>query len=343
MLSIRDVINYAMVFRSTMILIFLPLNLYSGEYAAEFLRIGIGARALGMGGAYVALANDGSAVYWNPAGLTNMNKLHLTFSHSPMFKGVAQHNFANVSLKIASQTNLAFSWIRFEVDDIPRFGPLQGSQFDRIRNPGLRSTGEAEGFFGDTEQAFLFSVGRGFDFDLAIGGGLSPIIVPARISVGVNFKYIRQALDEAVGSGQGIDLGMLIEFQNRAFGSVPQRKFSIGLAVKDIFDTTITWNTATKQRDTLPLNASIGFAYSEGLPWLGGRLTLTFHRDRRFGALANWGGEYSVHDFLAIRTGLQDGRFTAGAGIRVYKLQVDYAFVGNDLGNTHRISGCLKL
>ena len=44
-----------------------------GKYAGEFLSIGVGGRALGMGGAYVALANDVTAGYYNPAGLAQYN------------------------------------------------------------------------------------------------------------------------------------------------------------------------------------------------------------------------------------------------------------------------------
>lgn len=71
-------------------------------------------------------------------------------------------------------------------------------------------------------------------------------------------------------------------------------------------------------------------------------MILAFHRDKRFESITNWGGEYSMKDFLSFRTGIQDGPLTTGAGIRIYKLQVDYAFVGYELGNTHRISGSLR-
>ncbi|MFQ5770149.1 MAG: hypothetical protein ACE5HX_06415 [bacterium] len=158
----------------------------------------------------------------------------------------------------------------------------------------------------------------------------------------MNFKYIHQALDKTIGSGQGVDLGVLLEFQNNEFGQFTQRKFSIGLTIKDIFNTTVTWNTPNKQRDTVPLNASFGVAYAERLPWIRGTLTFSFHRDNRFESIANWGGEYSVNNFLFIRSGMQDGNFTAGVGLRISKLQVDYAFVGYDLGNTHRISGSVR-
>ncbi|MCK5453348.1 MAG: UPF0164 family protein, partial [Calditrichia bacterium] len=54
----------------------------TGITAATFLSIEIGARAKSMGGAYVALANDVSALYWNPAGLTTLGQNAIMFTHS---------------------------------------------------------------------------------------------------------------------------------------------------------------------------------------------------------------------------------------------------------------------
>lgn len=60
-----------------------------GSWAAEtapFLNIGVGARGLGMGGAYTALADDANALYWNPAGLSKLEKREFTASHAEMFE-----------------------------------------------------------------------------------------------------------------------------------------------------------------------------------------------------------------------------------------------------------------
>lgn len=53
---------------------------------ASFLNIGVGARALGMGGAYTALADDANALYWNPAGLSKLEKREFTASHAELFE-----------------------------------------------------------------------------------------------------------------------------------------------------------------------------------------------------------------------------------------------------------------
>ena len=57
----------------------------SAAETASFLNIGVGARALGMGGAYTALADDANALYWNPAGLSKLEQREFTASHAEMF------------------------------------------------------------------------------------------------------------------------------------------------------------------------------------------------------------------------------------------------------------------
>jgi len=56
-----------------------------GTGALTFLEIGVGARAMGMGGAFVAVANDASATFWNPAGIVWANKVQLEVNHSSWF------------------------------------------------------------------------------------------------------------------------------------------------------------------------------------------------------------------------------------------------------------------
>ena len=71
-------------------------HVYAGKYAAEFLRIGVGSRALGMGGAFVAVADYGTASYWNPAGLGNLSKHQVLFIHVQMFNNLEHQNFDNL-------------------------------------------------------------------------------------------------------------------------------------------------------------------------------------------------------------------------------------------------------
>lgn len=317
-----------------------PAQLTAGKYAADFLRIGVGARALGVGGAFVGIADDGTASYWNPAGLANLSRHQILFSHVQMFDNLANHNFANLSLKLSSNLGLGISWIRLSVDDIPRYSTLQGTRYNRILNPHLRSTGIAEGFFGDTEDALLLSFGKGFDFDLSIGGGLLPTIIPTRLSIGISYKYISQKLDTAEGKGQGLDMGILLNFIGpTAKGGMPRRILTFGVNFQDMAQTTIAWNTANHTRDQLPFKLLLGLSYSEWLPWLVSQITLSMERDNSYGASNHWGAELTFRKIITLRAGINNRDFTAGAGLKIFWLRIDYAFVSYDLGNSHRISG----
>ena len=329
---------------STIILILvISSQVFAGKYAAEFLRIGVGSRALGMGGAFVALADDGTASYWNPAGLGNLSQHQLFFSHVQMFDNLAHHNFANISLKVGNSLGIGISWIRLAVDDIPSYSELKGTRYDRFMNPDLRSTGRPEGYFGDIEDAFFLSFGKGFDFDLALGGGLMPTLIPSRLSFGLSYKYISQKLDRAAGKGQGLDIGMKLSFMGLTSDeNVQQRNLSFGMNLQNISGTTIVWNTAHHNRDQLPLSLLVGMSYSERLPWLNSLITLSLSRDNSYEASSHWGGELTFNNLLSLRIGMQDNELTAGAGFKIFWFRVDYAFVSYDLGNSHRISGAVE-
>ena len=315
----------------------------AGRYAAEFLRLGVGARAAGMGNAFVAIADDGTASYWNPAGLGNLTHHQISFTHVQLFDNLAQHNYANFSLKLSSNLGLGISWIRMEVDNIPRYSPLDGTRFDRILNPELRSTGKAESFFADTEDAIFLTFGRKFDFELVLGGNVMPAIIPMTLSVGISYKYISQKLDKNEGIGQGLDAGILIKFEKLAAGmETPTRSLSLGFNLQDFTGTTVAWNTANKTRDRLPFNLLLGACYSQQVPWLAGTIGISFGRDNMYEAANHWGGEFVFRNILSLRAGMKNEDFTAGAGLKIFWFKIDYAFISYDLGNSHRISGLVE-
>ena len=336
-------IKIELIFKILIIVGLLSTKAHAGKYAAEFLRIGVGSRALGMGGAFVAIADDGTASYWNPAGLGSLQRHQVSFSHVQMFDNLAHHNFANLSFKVGSDIGLGVSWIRLAVDDIPRYSELKGTQYDRFLNPDLRSTGSPEGYFGDIEDAFFLSFGKGFDFDLALGGGLMPTLIPTRLSLGVSYKYISQKLDTAEGNGQGLDIGIKLSFIRLTSNeNIQQRNLSFGINFQDISGTTVLWNTANHTKDQLPLNLLIGMSYSERLPWLDSQIMLSLARDHSYESSNRLGGEINIKDVFSLRAGIQNKDFTVGAGMKLFRFHVDYAFVSYDLGNSHRVSGAVE-
>ena len=123
------------------------------KYSNEFLSIGVGARAFGMSHSIVALSDDITSTYWNPAGLVLIpNNLQIGLMHSEYFAGIAKYDYVAGAFKINEQSSFGVSGIRFGVDDIPNTLELidkDGNiRYDRIKS------------FSVADYGFLFSYAR---------------------------------------------------------------------------------------------------------------------------------------------------------------------------------------
>lgn len=321
--------------------IFLAFNIsFAGEYTNDFLRIGVGARPLAMGGAFVAMANDASAFYWNPAGMSRNEGKSIHFDHVPMFGGIAQYNAANVSLGFYKKFAVGLSWIRLGVDDIPRYGTLQGTQFDRLTQANYRSTGEATGYFGDMEDALMVSFSRTLYYNLVIGGGFADNKIPTELSFGLTGKYINHKLDDKKGTGQGIDAGVLLRMmgEQKAYNDA-KSWMAFGLLARDLSRTKMVWDTGTNHQDEVDLTLQSGVAISHHINMLATRFTLSYDQEFGFYDDSHVGAEATFFNVLSLRGGYYDEHFSAGAGISLMGFTIDYALITNELANTHRISG----
>jgi len=312
----------------------------AGEYTADFLNIGVGAKPVAMGNAFTALANDASAVYWNPAGIVQTRTLDLHLDHAPMFNGLAQYNVVGANLKLDSNMALGVCWIGMGIDEIPRYSALQGTRLDRLTTGDGRSTGEAEGYFADSENAVLVSIARKMHFDFMFGPGFNKAKIALDLSLGLSYKYLHQKLDANYGNGQALDLGMWGEFPaiydpaGQAFAW-----FRFGLAAKNIAQTNLVWDTDSQHEDALPQDWVLGAASEYWLRRLNIRATLAV--DYVLAPFQEWhvGGELLFFDLVALRAGTHRQNLAAGAGLVFKGFQIDYAFVTHTLANTHRISG----
>lgn len=310
-----------------------------GKYAGEFIAIGVGGRALGMGGAFVALANDATAGYWNPAGLSRIRYPEMALMHDERYGGLVNYDYGAVVFPTGTRSSIGFSLIRLGIDGIPdtrealydASSPDGRSIYD-IYYPNARIDPNRVTYFSAADWAFFFSYARLLSEDFAYGA---------------NVKIIRRDLGENSAMGIGFDLGAHLRLME---------KLALGINLQDITTTLVAWDTGTKE--LISPTAKVGGVYFIDL--FGGRLASAIDFDirfenRKFASTANLGPvsadlhagfEYDFKNLVAIRGGYNDVKqFTLGAGIHLPKLDIDYSFVKfnrqDQLGNTHRIS--LKL
>ena len=319
-------------------------NVFSDEYAADFLNIGVGGRALGMGGAFSSIAGDGSAFYWNPAGIPLLSKREAYLQHTWLFSGLASHDFISYVHPLPNMAGIGVSWIRFSVDGISLFPELPGTPDERKKDPDLRPGGNPDGSFSDHEDAFFFTFGKGFEEKIFKSWQYLPI--PITLSFGGNLKFIQQSLYDKSGSATGFDFGTIFRINLDELTGTTEflGDLSIGTSLQDIGGTRLNWDTPSQKSDRIPMNGKIGFSYLQTI-LSNSHLLIAYDYDTHYGGRDHFGLEYGLNHLLALRGGLDsiaEGVFTLGAGIQVSRFLLDYAFMNHDLGGTHRVSGGVR-
>jgi len=147
-----------------LILVFAVLQLNYAQtevakYAGEFMAIGVGARAFGMGSAQVAIVNDVTSGYWNPAGLAKMNYPQVALMHDEQFGGLVNYNFASVAIPYGKDMSFGISAIRLSVDEISDtrnalIDARTGEVIFDITNPNARIDPDRIKEFSNTDWAF---------------------------------------------------------------------------------------------------------------------------------------------------------------------------------------------
>jgi hypothetical protein len=196
------------------------------KYSNEFLAIGVGARALGMSNSYVTSVNDVTSGYWNPAGLTRIDKeFSLGLMHAEYFAGIAKYDYGGFAAKIDSVSSFGVSVIRFGVDDIPNTTQLIDADgninYDRISS------------FSVADYAFLFSYAR----KSKIQG----------LRYGANVKIIyRKVGDFAKAYGFGLDVGGQYDFKG----------WNFAMMARDVTSTFNAWSFSLDEKTIDVFNAT---------------------------------------------------------------------------------------
>lgn len=309
------------------------------RYSASFLELGIGARALGMGSAYVGLSDDATGFYWNPAGLAFQSRIEVAAMHANLFNNLERQNYLSFAVPIFGGATISVGAIGLFIDDIGRrnSGSLDSTTYSqRIDNDNIQLKWN-NGFFSSYEIAAFFTFAKYYRWNMDLGWQYFK--VPIDIGLGLNFKYLTQKLDDKSGTGLGIDAGFIIRmplnevFQEKFYGDL-----TFGINLQDIAGTNITWDTDSKHKDKIDYNIKYGISYVQPLTFMNSQITFAYDIDSKYTGATHLGAEFLFRSMLAVRAGINAGRFTTGAGIYFWKFKFDYAYQGHDLGNTHRIS-----
>lgn len=303
-----------------------------GTTAAPFLTISQGARATSMGSAFVAVADDPSAIFWNPAGLARLQSNGFIIDHTEWIADL-KYNFLAASLNLGDFGALGVSFITSD------YGDMKVTTIDEPNG-----TGE------------VFNVSDAM-FSIAWAINLTD-----NFSIGFNPKVVYQSIWNMSDYAIALDMGVLY--------NTPFDGFTLGMAISNfgskmglngttavvLYDSDIETagnngripaELQTDQWD-LPLNFKVGVSYK---PQLGDVHHLVIdvdaaHPNNDYESL-NIGGEYSFKDIFYLRGGykamfLDDSEesYTFGAGIKQHLLGninvvFDYAF--SDFGRLDNI------
>ncbi len=318
---------------------FLQSQTVISKYAGEFMALGVGGRALGMGGAFVAVANDVTSGYYNPAGLANLNYPQIALMHSEQFGNLVNYDYGAVAIPYDKDMSFGLSVMRLGVDGIPdtrnALYDANGDGIIDIKDDRLDYSRITE--FSNQDWAFYLTFAKRQTNNFYWG---------------VNAKIIKRDLAEYSATGIGFDVAAFY---------MPFENLFLGANLQDATTTLIAWSTGRNELVSPTLKVGGAYKFVEILsgyimPVLD--LDIRFE-NRRFASNFNIGPvsfdmhagfEYNFKNVVSVRAGYNDVKqFTIGAGVKLPKLNIDYSFARfssseiDRLPDTHRISLMLTL
>ncbi|MCX7878057.1 MAG: PorV/PorQ family protein [Ignavibacteria bacterium] len=291
----------------------------SGTSSLQFLKIGVGGRATGMGETFVAVANDISALFWNPAGLMQFREYGVHFSHSEWLVDL-RHEFFGGIYRLGNNNALGLS-------------------VTALHTPAMQKTTEFQP--NGTGEYFRFG-------DLGVGLTFARRLTE-QFSFGVTLRYVEETLAELKMRGLMFDLGTYYwtglsstRFAVTISNFGPQVKPS-GSVKNSLGQTVYEFQSFPP-----PTMFRIGIAY-DPIDNKTNKLTTSvqLNHPNDNAENVNIGAEYSYKDFLFLRGGykfnVESENYSGGLGfkvpLKITTASVDYSISNfKDLGFTHRIS-----
>lgn len=291
----------------------------AGTSSLQFLKIGVGGRGTGMGETFVAVANDISALYWNPAGLMQFKGVGVHFSHAEWLVDLKHEFFGGI-------------W-RFGANNVV------GISINALHTADMEKTTEFQPL--GTGQYFKYG-------DLGIGVTFARRLTE-QFSFGVTLRYVEETLAELKMRGVMFDLGTYYwtGLSNTRF-AVTISNFGPQVSPKGSVELAGNRTLNSFQKFPPPTMFRVGVAY-DPIDNKTNKLTtsIQLNHPNDNSENINIGAEYSYKDFLFLRGGYKFNvdveNFTAGVGVKVpfknTNTSFDYSIANfKQLGYTHRIS-----
>jgi len=291
----------------------------SGTAAIQFLKIGVGARAIGMGESFTAVANDASALYWNPAGIVEFKENQLLVSHINWLVDI-NHDFIGYVHHLDGTNSLGIGITALYMDDMMETTEYQPN---------------------GTGNYFSFS-----DIGLSLSYGRK---MTDRFSFGISLKYVQETLAEFKMHGVMIDLGT---YYWTGFGSsrfaVCMSNFGNQVKPTGSYINRDQQRISEFQSFSPPTIFKVGFAtelYQTRQHRLTTAIQLNHPNDNAENL--NLGMEYGWREYFFLRGGykfnVDEETFSLGIGYKVplkivdLSMDVSYSDLGR-LGNVTRFS-----
>lgn len=295
----------------------------AAKYAGEAFSLGVGGRGLAMGGAVIAGPFDGTAGYWNPAGISSLTGRNITAMHAETFGSLLNHDF------------VAY------VDARPRensFIKAFGFYFYYLGGGGIKITQLNE---FDRPEVIREESHGDYLFTGSIAGSLSD-----KMDFGLTAKIIYRDIGTETGKGLTLDAGLLYKYN---------KSVQLGLMVSDVTTGFIRYSGKTfdsgANSESIYPTVKPGLMLSRSYKDFTGRYVMS--GDIKFEnikyAAQYWSGPVSLDthfgwelgykDVVFGRAGFDIGRFTAGGGVNVKNILLDFAYLHHDdLDETYRVS-----
>jgi tetratricopeptide (TPR) repeat protein len=266
---------------------------------------GAGCRALALGGAFVAVAEDAAALTWNPAGLARSTRSGFEAAHTDHTEVDAGDDYAALVMP---------SW---------RWGAA-GLSFRHLGVGGIERRDDRnvllDGQTSDSETEITLGYARPMSETWSLGAAV---------------KMQRQSLDGFSAGAIGADVGVLVALGPALGHRRWLNGLAWGLAARNLLEPSLRLDQESVRDPRL---------WRSGLAWRGPvgalpdlRLALDMDQAAGLSPRLHAGVEARVHPLLALRGGFDDGRLTAGAGVTWHELDVSYAFQDAALGAVHRV------